>query len=591
MNVRSRILPSLPTCSRTIALALATAIVVLALPLSGHAAEEWEHKKKLSFDTTASGVEIKTDVTQLPMLVRLHSGNFVFSEARPDGADLRFFAADGKTPLTYHIENFDATNELANIWVNVPKLTANAKTDALVVVWGNPKAESVASAAKTYDAAQVFVYHFGDAQGVKDASVNANHAKSSNAKVVTAGPIGAAAAFDGTARIDVPASATLKFGSASGVTFSALVKPAATDDGVLYAQRDGAQSLTIGYKAGTLYASAGATTLNASVALKPAVWQHVALVAAAGKATLYVDGIDVGNGALALADMAGEATIGQGVRGELDEINLSATARSAGTILAQASSQSADSPLSSFSEEAAGGEASTSTFMILMNAVTLDGWIVIGLLIVMAIVSFYVMISKAIILGRIKKANNLFLAVFKQKSTELLTPGHTEAALVADNSALKHSPIKRLYAIGLHEISHRFATQSAAGKANSLGATSIDSIRAALEASMLRENQKLNSGIVLLTIAIAGGPFLGLLGTVVGVMITFAAIAAAGDVNVNAIAPGIAAALVATVAGLVVAIPALFGYNWLASQIKNATGDTSVFVEEFLTRSAEVYTS
>jgi hypothetical protein len=64
-----------------------------------------------------------------------------------------------------------------------------------------------------------------------------------------------------------------------------------------------------------------------------------------------------------------------------------------------------------------------------------------------------------------------------------------------------------------------------------------------------KETERLNSLIVLLTIAISGGPFLGLLGTVVGVMITFAAIAASGDVNVNAIAPGIAAALVATVAG------------------------------------------
>lgn len=108
---------------------------------------------------------------------------------------------------------------------------------------------------------------------------------------------------------------------------------------------------------------------------------------------------------------------------------------------------------------------------------------------------------------------------------------------------------------------------------------------------MVRENQRLNSGMVLLTIAISGGPFLGLLGTVVGVMITFAAIAAAGDVNVNAIAPGIAAALVATVAGLAVAIPALFGYNWLASQIKNVSADTQVFTDEFLTKSAETYST
>ena len=81
------------------------------------------------------------------------------------------------------------------------------------------------------------------------------------------------------------------------------------------------------------------------------------------------------------------------------------------------------------------------------------------------------------------------------------------------------------------------------------------------------------------------------LGTVVGVMITFAAIAAAGDVNVNAIAPGIAAALVATVAGLAVAIPALFGYNWLASQIKNVSADMTVFADEFLTKAAELHST
>jgi biopolymer transport protein ExbB len=100
---------------------------------------------------------------------------------------------------------------------------------------------------------------------------------------------------------------------------------------------------------------------------------------------------------------------------------------------------------------------------------------------------------------------------------------------------------------------------------------------------------KLNSGIVLLTIAISGGPFLGLLGTVVGVMITFATIAAAGDVNVNAIAPGISAALVATVAGLIVAIPALFGYNYLNTRIGSTRSDMLVFVDEFETRMAEIY--
>jgi biopolymer transport protein ExbB len=94
--------------------------------------------------------------------------------------------------------------------------------------------------------------------------------------------------------------------------------------------------------------------------------------------------------------------------------------------------------------------------------------------------------------------------------------------------------------------------------------------------------------MVLLTIAIAGGPFLGLLGTVIGVMITFAAIAAAGDVNINAIAPGIAAALLATVTGLAVAIPSLFAYNYFNVRIRDASADMTGFVGETITRIGEL---
>jgi len=72
-------------------------------------------------------------------------------------------------------------------------------------------------------------------------------------------------------------------------------------------------------------------------------------------------------------------------------------------------------------------------------------------------------------------------------------------------------------------------------------------------------------------------------------MITFASIAASGNVNINAIAPGISAALVATVAGLVVAIPSLFGYNYLNSRISNGIADMHVFVDELETRMAEDY--
>jgi biopolymer transport protein ExbB len=162
----------------------------------------------------------------------------------------------------------------------------------------------------------------------------------------------------------------------------------------------------------------------------------------------------------------------------------------------------------------------------------------------------------------------------------------------------RHSTLCRLYHRGLHEMSGRVnGNGNGNGKAASpqqpatitLSPQAIDAIRATMDAALVRLTQKLSSNMVLLTIAIAGGPFLGLLGTVVGVMITFAAIAASGDVNVNAIAPGIAAALVATVAGLGVAIPSLFGYNWLNSRIKSTNANMRVFVDEFVARVAEQY--
>ena len=147
-----------------------------------------------------------------------------------------------------------------------------------------------------------------------------------------------------------------------------------------------------------------------------------------------------------------------------------------------------------------------------------------------------------------------------------------------------------LYHHGMRETMKRLEGQPAgADRVRTLSAQSIEAIRAGLDAQLTRLVQQLNRQMVWLTVAIAGGPFLGLLGTVVGVMITFAAIAASGDVNINAIAPGTAAALVATVAGLGVAIPCLFGYNYLNTRVKEISADMRVFSDEFVARIAETY--
>ena len=152
-----------------------------------------------------------------------------------------------------------------------------------------------------------------------------------------------------------------------------------------------------------------------------------------------------------------------------------------------------------------------------------------------------------------------------------------------------HSSVYRIYHVGVTELKTRFPSAKNDQTFPEISERSMNAVRASLDAQLTRESHKLNSAMVFLTSAISGGPFLGLLGTVVGVMITFAAIAAAGDVNVNAIAPGIAAALVATVAGLAVAIPALFGYNYLTIKIKQISTDMHVFVDEFVTKMAEYY--
>jgi biopolymer transport protein ExbB len=152
---------------------------------------------------------------------------------------------------------------------------------------------------------------------------------------------------------------------------------------------------------------------------------------------------------------------------------------------------------------------------------------------------------------------------------------------------IEKSSIYDIYHIGSEEIRHRLEQDRTRKKG--LTGRSIQAIRAALDAGLVRENHKLTDGLIYLTISIAGGPYIGLLGTVVGVMITFAVIAKSGEVDVNSIAPGIASALLATVAGLIVAIPALFMYSYLNSRIKSIVSEMQVFIDEFVAKMAEFY--
>jgi biopolymer transport protein ExbB len=575
------------------------AAVWLAAPLLAAASpgDGWTQRLQLTLDTTASGVAIQSPVSDVPVLVRLHTGNFPFLEARPDGADLRFFAADGRTALKHHIERFDSVNELAFVWVRVPSIAPGARTAALTLHAGNPQAAPAEDPRGSWDAAQALVLHFSDSAALpQDSSGNGRHASASTARANPSGLIGGALSFDGNAQLQVAE----RLGGGDGLTASLWLRLQETGDALLLAQGDGPGALRLSLRGGRLVAQVGGATATAPAALPTGSWQHVAVSAAPAGLVVYVGGQEVARAAGAAVPTTGPLTMGRGLRGDIDELQVATTVRSADWVRLAAQSQGQDARLVAVG----GGEeeaAAPGYLMILLGAVTVDGWIVIALCGVMFVVSIWIMVSKALHVSRSARDNQRFLLDFDklvasidpQQSMVAEVAGEQPGGLAPPSGAgiaaapYGRSPMYSLYLAGVTELQARFDTLRRQNRPLQLSPKTLDAIRATVDARFLREVQALNNRMVLLTIAIAGGPFLGLLGTVVGVMITFAAIAAAGDVNVNAIAPGIAAALVATVAGLAVAIPCLFGYNYLNSRIGELTADMQVFMDELSARFAE----
>jgi biopolymer transport protein ExbB/TolQ len=217
-----------------------------------------------------------------------------------------------------------------------------------------------------------------------------------------------------------------------------------------------------------------------------------------------------------------------------------------------------------------------------------DGWIAIAICVLMIAVGWTVAARKILYLNKIEKGNHDFMREWRKMATDLTTlDRNAEAQKLTETPAIKRSPFYEIYHIGADEITARVNSVKTGHKG--LSGRSIQAVRAALDAGLVNLQHKLTNGLVYLTISIAGGPYVGLLGTVVGVMITFAIISKEGEVNVNAIAPGIASALLATVAGLIVAIPALFAYSYLNNRIKNITSEVKVFIDEFVSKMAEFY--
>jgi biopolymer transport protein ExbB len=576
--------------------------------------KEWTARKTFTIDTTAEGAPVMEAIGTAPVLVRLHEGNLQFPIAKEDGSDLRFIGPDGK-PLSYHIERFDTTLYEAFVWVKVPEIKSAGKT-TFTLYYGagqSPNATRVEDVKGTYDADTVLIYHFSE-QNAPATDASGNNITAEKAGLSMDGAIvGRGVRFTGSNPIKVPAHPAVQWADGGSITLSAWINPSAlSSDAVVFSRKSGNSGFKVGLASGVPYVEVGGSKAVEGKAIDKGNWTHLAVTAANGKVVLYVNGEAQGTGDASLPALntplyiGGEEGSDSGFAGEFDEFTMSRVARSAGFIKFQAINQGkgAAQKLLSFGEEQqtdgpAGEDAHDlgKVIKVIVDNLGQVEWIVIGILGVMAAISWVIMIMKGKMLNAATKGNHLFFHDWAHVANDLTALDHEDDETAASlcgrvdrkrHNLIKHSVVYRLYHVGVEELRKR--SMASTGTYLLTDAANA-AVRASMDAEMVRQSHRLSNGLVILTICVSGGPFVGLLGTVIGVMIVFAAIAAKGEVNVTAIAPGVAGALLATVAGLAVAIPALFGYNYLIALVKNATSDMGVFIDEFVTRIAEYYSA
>lgn len=601
-----------------IAFALLTGAAMAAPPENWWNAA-WSQRQAITIDTGPNGAAISENLSDTTALVRLHDGNFNFLGASGDGRDLRFTTADGKTVLPHAIERYDSLINEAFVWVKLPEVVAGSST-TVHLYYGSGETSGATDPTDAFDEATVMFHHFGKV-GVsfEDATRNANHAE--NPGVTSDGGIVGPGLRVLDMPLIIPASESLDFTAGQELTIATWVRPAAhQDNAVILSKSDGTNSLRILLNQGVplvqVTTSAGTTTSTPGTAAPAATWSHIGLVATSGSIALYLNGDPYATLDAALPAISGPFVLGgtsptvaglANLNGEMDVVSVSKAARPESWMKFTAINQGAmDASIRSLvlgsSESGAsadgGGHNEMLEHLMLFGDIganmMFDGWIAVGVCILMIIFGWTVAFQKFVYLNSITKGTKEFVKQWKQMSTDLtaIDPECPESirtfgGQITPEAAelMQKSPLFQIYSIGSEEIRHRMTKNST----NGLTGRSIQAIRAALDTGLVRAHQKLNNGLIFLTVSIAGGPYVGLLGTVVGVMITFAIIAKSGEVDVNSIAPGIASALLATTAGLVVAIPALFMYSYLNGRIKEVIAEIKVFIDEFVAKMAEFY--
>jgi biopolymer transport protein TolQ len=215
----------------------------------------------------------------------------------------------------------------------------------------------------------------------------------------------------------------------------------------------------------------------------------------------------------------------------------------------------------------------------LVRTASLPSQVVLVLLVLFSVVSWGVILLKLWSFSRIKAQSTRFLEIFRRSSK------FSEVQAVCQS--LNDSPLVGIFLAGYAELNLqlRQAAPSAGNPTPSAGRPTLKSLtgvdRALLRASNVEVN-KLEKRITFLATTAAVTPFIGLFGTVIGIISSFQGIGESGSTSLAVVAPGIAEALVATAAGLAAAIPAVYFYNLLSQRVKEFASEMDDFSLEFL---------
>ncbi len=198
---------------------------------------------------------------------------------------------------------------------------------------------------------------------------------------------------------------------------------------------------------------------------------------------------------------------------------------------------------------------------------------VLALLVMMSLISWYIIAFKAIALKRANRESELFLEAFWQ-SKQL-------DQIYQTSEKLQRSPISQVFRAGYIELT-KLRTGARAGETMHGQLGDLENIERALSRAQNSERVHLEAMVPWLATTASAAPFVGLFGTVWGIMSSFVNIAAKGDATLLTVAPGIAEALVATAIGLVAAIPAVIFYNHFVSKARVLESDMENFSNDFL---------